>query len=107
VTVKASKRGAVGASLLGSSSSLKRENNLALTKRERTEDIKIRVSKTHESKASKISTSEALGVEGSPGAFFGAEVLEESSSSRHFLFLSKLGSSKLAGEGDKVELLSS
>jgi hypothetical protein len=48
-----------------------------------------------------------LGAEGFPSAFFGADVLEERSSSRCFLFLSRLGSSKIAGGGDVVELLSS
>jgi hypothetical protein len=48
-----------------------------------------------------------LGAEGSLAAFFGAEVLEERSSLRHFLFLSRLGSSEIAGGGVVVELLSS
>jgi hypothetical protein len=42
VIIKVSKRGAVAASLFGSSSSLRREQkNLASTKRKRTKDIKI------------------------------------------------------------------
>jgi hypothetical protein len=80
-----------------------KKQNLASTKRARIKDIKIQGSKTHESKASKISTSEVLGAEGSPSASFGAEVLKESISSRRFLFLSKLGSSELAGGDDEVE----
>jgi hypothetical protein len=48
-----------------------------------------------------------LGAEGSPAAFFVAEVLEERSSSRCFLFLSRLGSSEIAGGGNIGELLSS
>jgi hypothetical protein len=49
--------------------------------------------KTHESKRSKSSSS-SLGAEGSPTAALEAEVLEEMSSSTHFLFLSRLGSSE-------------
>jgi hypothetical protein len=64
-------------------------------------------SKTHESSASNISITGALAEEVSPGASFGEEVLEESNSSRHFLFLSRLGSSEKAGGGDEVDLLSS
>jgi hypothetical protein len=48
--------------------------------------------KTHESSVSNISRIGALAEEVSPGVSFGEEVLEESNSSRHFLFLSKLGS---------------
>jgi hypothetical protein len=64
-------------------------------------------SKTHESSVSNISITGALAEEVSPGASFGAEVLEESNSSRCFLFLSRLGSLEKAGGGDKVDLLSS
>jgi hypothetical protein len=63
----------------------------------------IKSSKTHESSASNISITGALAEEVSPGASFGEEVLEESNSSRRFLFLSRLGSSEKAGGGDKVD----
>jgi hypothetical protein len=69
--------------------------------------LDIKGSKTHESSASNISRAEALAEEGSPGASFREEVLEESNSSRHFLFLSRLGSPEFTGGGDKVEPLSS
>jgi hypothetical protein len=62
-------------------------------------------SKTHESSASNISITGALAEEVSPGASFEEEVLEESNSSRYFLFLSRLGSSEKAGGGDKVDPL--
>jgi hypothetical protein len=64
-------------------------------------------SKTHESSASNISIIGAPTEEVSPDASFGAEVLEESNSSRRFLFLSRLGSSEKVGGGDKVDPLSS
>jgi hypothetical protein len=64
-------------------------------------------SKTHESSASNISITRALAEEVFPGAPFRAEVLKEINSSRHFLFLSRLGSSEQAGGGDEVDPLSS
>jgi hypothetical protein len=64
-------------------------------------------SKTHEYSASNISITGALEEEVSPGASFREEVLEESNSSRCFLFLSRLGSSEKAGGGDEVDPLSS
>jgi hypothetical protein len=64
-------------------------------------------SKTHESSAPNISITGALAEEVSPGASFGAEVLEESNWSRCFLFLSRLGSSEKARGGDEVDPLSS
>jgi hypothetical protein len=73
---------------------------LESTKRVIVKGRKVWGSKTHELRASNISRSEALAVEGSPGASFGVEVLEESSSSKCFLFLSRLGSPELAGGGD-------
>jgi hypothetical protein len=64
-------------------------------------------SKTYESRASNISKSEVSVGADSPGASFRAEVLEEINSSRHFLFLSRLGSSEKVGGGNKVDPLSS
>jgi hypothetical protein len=64
-------------------------------------------SKTHESSASNISITGAWAEEVSPDASVEEEVLEESNSSRCFLFLSRLGSPEFAGGGDEVEPLSS
>jgi hypothetical protein len=56
---------------------------------------------------SNISRAEALADKGSPSASFREEVLEESKSSRRFLFLSRLGYLEFTGGGDEVEPLSS
>jgi hypothetical protein len=69
--------------------------------------VDTKSSKTHESSASNISKTGALAEEVSPGASFGEEVLEESNSSRCFLFLSRLGSLEKARGGNKVDPLSS
>jgi hypothetical protein len=66
-----------------------------------------KISKTHESSTSNISIIGALAEEVSLGTSFREEVLEESNSSRHFLFLSRLGSLEKAGGGNKVDPLSS
>jgi hypothetical protein len=98
------------ASLFGFSLSLQRKQKAdTLHKSKERKQIKDKIlksAKTHESKRSKISIS-SLGAEGSPTAAMEAEVLEERSSSTHFLFLSRLRSSECAGGGDIVELVPS
>jgi hypothetical protein len=106
----ASTRGAVAASFLGFSLSLKKEQKVDTLHESKERDrITVKYSSqqnTHESRRSKISTSSPR-TEASPVTFLGAEVLEEKSSSTHFLFLSRLGSSECAGGGDVVELVPS
>jgi hypothetical protein len=70
VIVKVSKRGAATASLFRSSSSLIREQKAKLSTNKKSKNLKYKDSsqQTYESKASKISTSEVLGAEGSLGA---------------------------------------
>jgi hypothetical protein len=101
---------AVAVSPFGFSLSLQRKqkaNTFHKSKqRKRIKDKILKSAKTHESKRSKISIS-SLGAEGSPTAALEAEVLEERSSSTHFLFLSRLGSSEYTGGGDVVELVPS